>query len=312
MDLPAFVINLDRDVHKLTGVTERLQSAGITFERIPAVDGSTLTPDDLRQRCTATCEQYCPRAAIGCFLSHVEAWRSVVSRGLDKALILEDDVAFNTGGVELISQALSEVPVGWHVLLCGCFTCQTELVAERITGIARGASPSKDISEHVRIPSQTFGSQAYVVSLEGAKALLQLLPKASWHVDWALGGAMKRGLQVYSTKPNATYQVDMKNSSIASKAPVLLNWVASKIPLDAHGERNLGWMMSVPLFAVASVNVTPWCLLFMCLAAFFPFSTACVLLLDALLGTYGRDSGGYVGVVLATYTGAIIHGLLCT
>lgn len=320
MDLPALLINLDRDVQKLTSVTERLQSAGITFERIPAVDGSALTQDDLHRRCTATCKHYCPKGAIGCFLSHVEAWRVVASRGLARALVLEDDVGFTTGGVELISEALEELPQGWHVMLCGCFTCQTEMAVERVAGIARGAPPGRDISEHVRVPSQTYGSQAYVVSLEGARKLLELLPKASWHVDWALGGARQRGLMLYSTKPNATYQVDMKQSSIASKAPILLNWIASKIPLDTHGERNLGWIMSVPLFALAGFNVTGWCLMFMCLAALCPFPTACLLLFDALWvllvamigGNSGQMDKGYVALALATYTGAIIHGLLYT
>ena len=102
MDAHAFVINLDRNPEKWEAVAGRLQNQGIRFERLPAVDGRQL--EDVRAYCTPACARFCPKAAIGCFLSHKRAWQAVVDRGLQEALVFEDDVAvtepFDTARME--------------------------------------------------------------------------------------------------------------------------------------------------------------------------------------------------------------------
>lgn len=308
--MPAFVINLDRDASKMANVTARLGREGLQFERIAAVDGSSLQDDEIRRRCTATCGEYCPKAAIGCFLSHIEAWKKVVERGLDKALILEDDVGFRPGGLQVINQALAELPDEWHVLLCGCFTCQKEMGTEKLAGFLRGAPPAKEVSAHLRIPSQTYGSQSYVVSQTGARTLLELLPKPTWHVDWAMGAAMRKGLKLFSTKPNATYQVDMNESSIASRAPTCLNSIANLIPLDAGDERSVGWIMSIPLFSVWHLNVSPWCCMFLALAVWQPFWAVGVLVVDMAGALWlTSDLRGYAPLLLTTYLGVVMRAM---
>lgn len=282
-----FVINLDRDPAKLAAVTRRLAAQGLDFERVAATDGAAMTAAQRAAACTPACARLCPAGAVGCFLSHMRVWRTVAERGLDRALVLEDDAAFRPGGLALVRRALRELPPGWHVMLCGCFTCQGELAVERATGAVVGAPAAVEVSDHLRIPSQTFGSQAYVVSAAGAARLLTLFPRASWHLDWELGRALRRrGLRLYSTKPDATYQTGMDASSIASRAPVLLNAAASLVVLD---QRTLAWMMSVPLLAVGGLPVNGWSLLALAGGAWAPAPAAAGVAADALLAPGGAD-----------------------
>jgi glycosyl transferase family 25 len=53
--VPIFLINLERSAARLQRTTERLAKLGLTFERIPAVEGSVLTDSEketLNHRCS--------------------------------------------------------------------------------------------------------------------------------------------------------------------------------------------------------------------------------------------------------------------
>lgn len=281
MNIPAFVINLDRDQHKLAAVGSRLDQVGIPFERLPAVDGRSLSLQEKTEACSTACASFCPAAAIGCFLSHRKAWQTIVDRALPLAYVFEDDVAFHDGARELIDLSFSELPQDFHVNLLGCFTCQQEMLVESLIGMVRRVSSGQPYSEHLRIPSQTFGSQAYLVSQTGAKTLLSTMSKMSATVDWQMGDAMKRGLKLFTTVPDATYQTDMDQSSIATRAPALLNTVMQKVPADRY--RSVAWILSVPLFSFANLTFSAWCMLIGVLTACCPIFTACLLIVDTVV-----------------------------
>lgn len=81
--IPVFVINLDRSPERLAAISERLSRLGLTFERIAAVDGSKI----LKTKVLGP-------GASACFMSHIEAAKLILERGLDQACILEDDAIF--------------------------------------------------------------------------------------------------------------------------------------------------------------------------------------------------------------------------
>jgi glycosyl transferase family 25 len=92
--LPIYLINLDRSPLRLEYVSRRLATLGLSFTRIPAVDGAAL-PEEQRAAFAAAR----PRdgrgwsaGQIGCFLSHFEAWRRIAMQDTRWGLILEDDL----------------------------------------------------------------------------------------------------------------------------------------------------------------------------------------------------------------------------
>ncbi|MET0181629.1 MAG: glycosyltransferase family 25 protein [Caulobacterales bacterium] len=93
---PVFVINLDRDAERLAHMRAQLEGQGIPFERMPAVLGASLTPEEIKRvhpdNYFWLYRRFSTPGELGCTLSHWNVMREIVARGLDGAAIMEDDV----------------------------------------------------------------------------------------------------------------------------------------------------------------------------------------------------------------------------
>lgn len=104
MNTHVFLINLDRHKTKYNNSMKILKSIGLNnIERISAVDGRKINLKDIdltwytkfllrkpNYRCAH--EQLNTRGAIGCYLSHMKCWETLVKNGYDNAFIFEDDL----------------------------------------------------------------------------------------------------------------------------------------------------------------------------------------------------------------------------
>ncbi len=91
---------------------------------------------------------------IGCMVSHIKVWERIISEGLDRVLVLEDD--FNPKGE--ISK-LEEPTVDFDVAYLGRYKIQKN--AEEVA-----------IDKTWVTPVASYCTHAYIVTLEGAKKLL--------------------------------------------------------------------------------------------------------------------------------------------
>lgn len=96
----AFVISLERATQRLAHARTLLTQISLPAEILPAVDGNAMSAEEISAVYQRVVHK--PRypaglrtGEIGCFLSHRAAWRMIVERDLDAALILEDDVRIN-------------------------------------------------------------------------------------------------------------------------------------------------------------------------------------------------------------------------
>jgi glycosyl transferase family 25 len=95
-DWPAFVINLENARERWAAASAQLTRLGIAFERLPAVDGTKLSKEQVsrvydgdRNRQVSKAPM-CPEE-IGCYLSHIEAWKHIAARGAAGGFVFEDD-----------------------------------------------------------------------------------------------------------------------------------------------------------------------------------------------------------------------------
>lgn len=92
-----FVINLEKDAARRRAISAQLEALGLEYEIVPAVYGASLTDAerarlyDDRKAKLQRARSLVP-AEIGCALSHLKVYRTIIERGMDCALILEDDV----------------------------------------------------------------------------------------------------------------------------------------------------------------------------------------------------------------------------
>lgn len=163
-----FVINMAHAVERREHILRHLRELGLEAEILPAVEGARVPPEDLP---AGTHPDLSP-GEIGCYLSHVRFWETVVGRGLAHAVVLEDDVRCSAELPEVLRQILaSRVPFD-ALRLSALQPIRGETLATLPCG-ARIVLPTKNPS----------GTQGYLVSREGARRLLERLVVPTCPID---------------------------------------------------------------------------------------------------------------------------------
>ncbi len=111
---------MEQDTIRLDNSRRLFDDAGLPFSRIEAIDGRTLDESRVREvydeRAARRRFKYpLVRAEIGCYLSHVEAWRRIAQGGEPGGFVFEDDFAFN-GDPAPVMEALSRDDGDWNMV----------------------------------------------------------------------------------------------------------------------------------------------------------------------------------------------------
>ena len=166
-----YVINLDKAERRLDHFKKQfaqsdLASNGESFIRFSAVEGrsldlqATVSHRALREITEAERTGFrmrhyqLSRGAVGCFLSHVRLWQSILGTDKHAALIFEDDAQIHPRLRRYLQSTL--VPADYDILLLGyvCFKC------------------SRDEAAGWHRVKRFFGLHGYVISRRGIQKIL--------------------------------------------------------------------------------------------------------------------------------------------
>lgn len=135
-----YLINLKRRIDRLVEFDKNYENSdmkNISYKTVEAVDGSTIDVDqiplsevaktELQQVETTGFRQkhyQLTKGAIGCYLSHVKVWRSIINDEIGTALVFEDDAKVPPNMRSIVRYALTypSIPNDWDIILLG-FTC---------------------------------------------------------------------------------------------------------------------------------------------------------------------------------------------
>ncbi|MDL2336840.1 MAG: glycosyltransferase family 25 protein [Pseudomonadota bacterium] len=181
-DLAIFVINLDRSADRRRMMQARLATAGLVAQFFPAVDGRVLrrdSMDDLEKASGLS------DGEVGCYLSHLSVWRAISESRVARALVLEDDVrldpALNAILADLASPPCNEIDL---IRL----SCSQKAVGKTLMKLSSHRSlllPTKNPSS----------AMAYVVTMRGAKRLLNALSRPFIPIDTAIDRCWQQGIR---------------------------------------------------------------------------------------------------------------------
>jgi GR25 family glycosyltransferase involved in LPS biosynthesis len=202
----SLVINLDRRADRLVKFNDTYQRSDLASEvplaRIAATDGSVLDMDALLTP-TAAAEMAQVRAgkprmhhtqltpgAVGCYLSHLDAWR-VAARSPGPVVIFEDDVIVPERMLQRLNLAVNEaaaVAGGKPFVLALHIICLKD--CEML--------PSGFVK-----PTMFWSTAANVVTPESARALLAMMDSApiDIQIDGRLGELAAEGRIVFLARP---------------------------------------------------------------------------------------------------------------
>lgn len=163
---PSYVINLADNAIRLASCSTQLSAQGIAFERLEATNGWTLPErevalvyDEAANRRRGRLPLVRPE--IGCYLSHIEAWRRIATGTSDGGFVFEDDI-HAAEDLRQVMELLSEEPRDWDMVKLFSLDSGPKCVARRALG------PAHDIVVPYRVPTCLMG---YGLSREAARIL---------------------------------------------------------------------------------------------------------------------------------------------
>lgn len=218
MDWPVYLINLDKDKTRLEAATAELARAGgIHWIRIPAVNGRALPADriakvyDARVNRTRARHPLTP-PEIGCYLSHIAAWRAIAASDAPGGVVMEDDFRV-VGDLQTALRAVSRDSGDWDMVKLFTFRPEAKLKG------ARKIAPGLIIGEPYKVPSTMLG---YGLRREGAERLLRRAEPVFRPVDEDMKFFWEHGLRVslVSPQPIAVGKQDTAEGSVGDSRRV--------------------------------------------------------------------------------------------
>lgn len=119
--MKTFAITLERAKERKNYIQKHLTDLGLDFEIVLGVDGRKLSPVDIAEFADIEAIKRSPHwlnpGAIGCALSHLKVYNSIIDRDLDYAFIVEDDIKLPANIKEILQFAIEHLKTGEPILL---------------------------------------------------------------------------------------------------------------------------------------------------------------------------------------------------
>ena len=152
---PAYVINMDANTARLANCAAILDAQGIAWERVPGVNGWALTEAEVAQVYDAAANARRARhpligPEIGCYLSHIEAWRRIAAGDAPGGAVFEDDFGAD-GALGAVLDALAAGSDGYDMVKLFAFDTAPRAVARAPLG------PEHELIEPYRVPTCLIG-----------------------------------------------------------------------------------------------------------------------------------------------------------
>lgn len=186
--IPVYVISLKSAIARRTAISRQLDSLGVAYEIKDAVDGASL---DLSQLPLPLDDQEFSRkngkrlvkGEIGCYLSHYNLWRSIVTQDIPYAVILEDDAVLEDDFPEIIN-ALPNIGWQWDVIRLSSYGVSHDLLRKKYGDppdicrrrawrrVLHKLSPIGHGRFLVRYKRPVYDTACYMISCHAARVLL--------------------------------------------------------------------------------------------------------------------------------------------
>lgn len=150
------------------------------------------------------------RGEVGCYRTHMAAWRRLATGQREWACVIEDDVLLSPRFPEVVG-ALASGPQDWDLVrLAGVFT-------RRMRRRVRQAAPGVDLVEYLYPPR---GTQAYIVRRAAAVRLLEHCAMIRHPIDDAMDRYWEHELRLLAVRPWVAAEDSRLPSTISGRSRV--------------------------------------------------------------------------------------------
>jgi GR25 family glycosyltransferase involved in LPS biosynthesis len=261
-NIPVYIINLKQDTQRLSDtLRECREQKLINITRIDAVNGKELDDSEIQKVATFIGRNTATKSIIGCAMSHIKTWETILENNNNIALIFEDDISLCNNFVDQLKSKLEAIPNDFDMLYIGCEVgCDVNNKSNMdmtVTRMLLGKGYNFEIiNSEIYVPRFPLAFHAYIVSKKGVHKLLKLAKdKIYTHIDaQVLMNGKDYGIITYASEPLLAFQKkDTTTSTISQKYPSLLNSTLHSFKDDYNTP--LSYKLSVPLFQIFSVPI---------------------------------------------------------
>ena len=180
------LINLDRSPGRLKEfqLTFAEKCPGLSFTRIRAIDGKTLTRERIQSLLPPLYSGLkvdflgqLIDSEVGCFLSHRKCWQALIDSAEQWALIMEDDIELSSEAVSYMRNE-SWIPDGVSIVQLHVFRNYPKILSHKI---AKPLDSGRKLIRQYR--PAPMGCQAYLINREAAALAIELSKKIPAPVD---------------------------------------------------------------------------------------------------------------------------------
>ena len=194
---PSYVINLADNTVRMENARTQLEAQSLPYHRIEAVNGWALPEAEIAQVYDTAANAKRARhdlvpAEIGCYLSHIDAWRAIAEGDAPGGFIFEDDFEAEDTLASVLDVLSEDGGRDWDMVKLFTFDPDAKLVSERpLSGAIRLAVP-------FRVPTCLIG---YGLTQEAARKLVSQSVPFFRPVDEDQKYFWETGLRVALTLP---------------------------------------------------------------------------------------------------------------
>jgi len=193
INLPIYVINLDRSLARRQGMQAQLNFLGLDYEIVSAVDGMKLSPLELSQYSEIAAIESIGKplvnTQIGCALSHLKLYARMIEQNIPECAILEDDIYLGQMFREVLLNR-NKFPADWE-LINFCTDARQEPFGDLVTDIYRCS----------RLLEWANRTSAYLINISGAKKLHNKGYPIRYEADGLTGRTQITDIKSYSIWP---------------------------------------------------------------------------------------------------------------
>lgn len=206
---PVFVINLDKSPERMAKIAKRLNELEIPFERISGVYGADLSEYDLNSAYSArlnarTYRRPLTKGEIGCYMSHLKAWKAIVDSSIPCALVIEDDILIDSN-IKTLCEKLNKIAYSYDIVKFFCKKSKPKVIKKVSMG------NGYNLCRFKKVP---IGNLAQLISLEGAQKLLKNFSTFGRSVDEDIQHWWEADLNVLGVFPSAVNIINNAESDI--------------------------------------------------------------------------------------------------
>lgn len=184
-----YVLNMENDIDRLNNIKKYWNDV----ERINAYNGKLIDKDMLINNGLLDPDTNMKDGQIGCYLSHLKAWKTSLHSNKKYVLVLEDDVILENDTKNKINDLIDFIPHDWDILFLGGCNVYGKKINQKFL------KPTKDYFTY------NLCCHAMLINKKNINKLLNLMIPMTYPIDNQIRNHFDK-LNIYYTYPNIINQ----------------------------------------------------------------------------------------------------------